>query len=86
MAGNILGRIHAIEPKNVSHQEPEVSKIDWHGYSIQAKEQMSEIASLLAENEEVLIYAEEDMITIASRDECIRTYSCKDSNYRYCKE
>lgn len=61
MAGNILGRIHAIEPRNVSHQEPEISKIDWHGYLMKTKEQMSEIASLLAENEEMLIYAEEEM-------------------------
>ena len=29
-AGNILGRIHAIDPKNVAHQEPELSKINWH--------------------------------------------------------
>lgn len=61
IAGNILGRIHAIEPKKGIHQEPEISKIDWHGYLMKAKEQMSEIASLLAENEELLIYAEEEM-------------------------
>lgn len=61
VAGNILGRIHAIEPKNVSHQEPEASQIDWHGYFMKAKEQMSEITSLLAENEEILIYAEKEM-------------------------
>ena len=61
MAGNILGRIHTIEPKNDSHQEPEISKIDWHGYLMKAQNQMSEIASILAENEEILIYAEEEM-------------------------
>ncbi len=61
IAGNILGRIHAIEPENVSHQEPEISKIDWQGYLMKAKEQMSEIASLLTENEEMLIYAEREM-------------------------
>lgn len=61
MAGNILGRIHAIEPKKGIHQEPERSKIDWHGYLMKAKEQGSEIAALLMENEELLIYAEKEM-------------------------
>ena len=61
MAGNILGRIHAIEPRNVSHRKPEISKINWHGYLTKAIEQMSEIAPLLADNEEMLIYAEEEM-------------------------
>lgn len=61
MAGNILGRIHAIEPRKAPHQEPEMSKIDWHGYLIQAKDEMSEIASLLEENEELLIYAEKEL-------------------------
>ena len=61
MAGNILGRIHAIEPRNVSHRKPEISKINWHGYLTKAIEQMSEIAPLLADNEEMLMYAEEEM-------------------------
>lgn len=61
MAGSILGRIHAIEPKNVSHQEPELSHIDWHEYVLKAQTERSEIASLLAENEELLVYAEKEM-------------------------
>lgn len=61
IAGSILGRIHAIEPRNVSHREPVMCKIDWHGYLMKAKERMSEIASLLEENEEMLIYAVEEM-------------------------
>ena len=60
-AGNILGRIHAINPKNVSHQEPELSKIDWHEYIHKANEEKSEIASLLVDNEELLIYAEKEL-------------------------
>ena len=48
-AGNILGRIHAINPENVSHQKPELSKIDWPGYVHRAYEEKSEIASLLAD-------------------------------------
>lgn len=61
IAGNILGKIHGIEPRNVSHKEPEISKIDWYEYSMKAKEQKSEIASLLLENEELLNYAEKEM-------------------------
>ncbi|MBD5486999.1 MAG: aminoglycoside phosphotransferase family protein [Lachnospiraceae bacterium] len=60
-AGNILGRIHAINPKNVSHQEPELSKINWHEYIHKANEERSEIASLLVDNEELLIYAEKEL-------------------------
>ncbi len=60
-AGNILGRIHAIEPKNIEHQTPEFSCIDWHGYVCKAKEEGSGIASLLAENEELLDYAEREL-------------------------
>ena len=60
-AGNILGRIHAIDSKNVPHKEPELSEIDWQGYVIKAEEEKSEIASLLTENKQLLIYAEEEM-------------------------
>lgn len=61
MVGNILGRIHAIDPQNVSHQEPKLSEIDWHGYVLKTKEGKSEIASLLEDNEELLIYAEKEL-------------------------
>ena len=61
IAGNILGRIHAINPENVSHQEPELSKINWHEYIRKANEEKSEIASLLADNEKLLIYAEKEL-------------------------
>ncbi|MGN0401471.1 MAG: phosphotransferase [Acetatifactor sp.] len=60
-AGSILGRIHAIESKNVPHQEPELSEIHWQEYIYKAKEEKSEIASLLADNEELLVYAQEEM-------------------------
>lgn len=60
-AGNILGRIHAIEPKNIKHQPPELSCIDWHGYVCKAKKEDSEIAPLLAENEELLVYVESEL-------------------------
>ncbi len=57
IAGNILGKIHAIHPKNVPHQEPELSKINWQKYIAKAKKENSEIASLLADNEQLLNYA-----------------------------
>ena len=60
-AGNILGRIHAIQPENVEHQEPELSKIDWAGYVRKAQEENSEIAGLLAENEALLYAVEQEM-------------------------
>jgi len=60
-AGNILGRIHAIEPKNIERQSPELSQIDWHGYVLTAKEEGSEIASLLEEKEELLVYVESEL-------------------------
>ena len=60
-AGNILGRIHAIAPENVDHRPPEFSDIDWHGYVCKAKEEDSEIAALLVENEELLISVEGEL-------------------------
>ena len=61
IAGNILGKIHAIEPRNVLHQEPVLSKINWQEYVQKATEENSEIASLLAENEQLLYYAEAEL-------------------------
>lgn len=60
-AGNILGRIHAIEPKNVEYLSFEASHIDWRGYVLKAKEENSVIASLLENNEELLVYAESEL-------------------------
>lgn len=60
-AGNILGRVHAIEPKNIAYQTPETSHIDWQGYVLEAKEENSAIASLLEDNVEFLIYIEGEL-------------------------
>ena len=60
-AGNILGRIHAIHPENVAYRKPEFSEIDWQEYVLRAKEEKSEIASLLADNEKLLSYAEREL-------------------------
>lgn len=60
-AGNILGRIHAIEPRNVEPQVPELSHIDWHGYTMKAKEENSSIAFVLEDNEDLLAYVEGEL-------------------------
>lgn len=60
-AGNILGRIHAIEPKNAERQSPELSRIDWHDYVLKAKEKDVKLASLLEDNEELLVYAQKEL-------------------------
>lgn len=61
MAGNILGRIHAIHPENVSHQEPEIREIDWKGYICRAAGTNSEITSVLSCNEQLLDYAVQEL-------------------------
>lgn len=60
-AGNILGRIHAIHPENVPHQELAPCEIDWHGYVRKAAGAKSGISSLLAENEQLLSYAVQEL-------------------------
>lgn len=61
IAGNILGKIHAINPQNIPHTEPEFSKINWHEYVHKAQNEKSEIASVLADNVQLLIYAEKEL-------------------------
>jgi len=65
MAGNILGRIHAIELEDKEAagriQAPELSRINWQGYLQKAKEENSPIAALLEENEALFLYAEAEM-------------------------
>lgn len=61
IAGNILGKIHAINPENISNQEPELSEINWQEYVQKAKEEKSGIAPLLADNEQLLIYAGKEL-------------------------
>ena len=60
-AGNLLGRVHAIEPRNVEYVPPETSHIDWKGYILKAKEENAEIASLLEANEGLLVHAESEL-------------------------
>lgn len=60
-AGNILGRIHAIDPKNVAYRAPETIHIDWHSYALKAKETNAEIASLLEDHESLLVHVESEL-------------------------
>ena len=60
-AGNILGRIHAIEPRKVEWKSLPPSQIDWQSYRTEAKKKDSEIASLLEQNEELLTLAEKEL-------------------------
>lgn len=58
-AGNMLGRIHAMELQDVEYQTEETSHIDWQGYVREAKKN-SAIASLLEDNVEFLISIERE--------------------------
>ena len=60
MAGDIQGRIHAIEQKENAVQ-PELCTIDWNGHIARAEAENSEIAPLLLENEQLLYYALDEM-------------------------
>lgn len=60
-AGNILGRLHAIEPKYAAREAVVLSEIDWHGYVEKARETEAELAALLEENEELLYAAQQEL-------------------------
>ena len=60
-AGQLLGSVHAIEPRNVEYQPPETSHIDWRGYALKAKEENAEIAPLLEAHEALLAHAESEL-------------------------
>ncbi len=60
-AGNLLGKIHAIDPRNIAALTPEISSIDWRGYVLRAKEENAAVASLLEENEDLLVCAENEL-------------------------
>ena len=60
-AGTIQGRIHVLQPREITHSEPELSAVDWAGYLAEAERQGNEIAPLLKEHMELLQYAENAM-------------------------
>ncbi|MCM1049578.1 MAG: aminoglycoside phosphotransferase family protein [Clostridiales bacterium] len=73
IAGSILGKIHAISPQNIislkntispqnaASQKSEVSRINWREYVSRANEERSGIAPVLSDNENLLIYAEQEL-------------------------
>ena len=61
IAGNIQGRIHAIDPGQVSETEPELSSVNWDGLIEEAAAKDQKVEKLLKENKELLLYAEEEM-------------------------
>lgn len=60
-AGNILGKIHSIQPQAVSHSEPETCEYNWGQFIEEAKENGSEIAEILKQAEELLYYAQDEV-------------------------
>lgn len=58
--GDILGKIHAIQPRKIEHQPLDVSEINWNHY-INIAEEGSEIAFLLCDNIELLDYAQKEL-------------------------
>lgn len=65
LAGNTLGRIHAIdfesEQVTKEHNKSELSKIEWKNYADHATEAKSEIANLLKQNLELLDYVQNQL-------------------------
>lgn len=53
--------MHAIHPQNVSHKEPEYSNMNWQEYVRKANDEKNEIASILADNVPLLLYAEKEL-------------------------
>lgn len=61
LAGNILGRMHAIQPQVVPHREPETCEYDWQQYIELAREAGSEIADDLVKAEQLLVHAQTEV-------------------------
>ena len=58
-AGELLGKIHAIDSKAAEKETPELSEIDFAEYARMAQEAGSPVAELLAENTELLTAAQQ---------------------------
>ena len=50
LAGEILGRIHGIDPQTATQEKVELSDIDFEAYALEADKKNSSIAVLLADN------------------------------------
>lgn len=60
-AGGILGRIHALDPREGTGEEVDESRIDWEGYTQSALRTDPEIGKLLSEHEALLLDAEAEL-------------------------
>ncbi|MCR5738626.1 MAG: phosphotransferase [Lachnospiraceae bacterium] len=60
-AGEILGRIHGIDPQNTSPEEPEVSDIDFDAYALEAEKKNSGVAGLIADDLLILKEAQDKL-------------------------
>ena len=58
-AGELLGRIHAIDSRAAEPEAPELSTIDFAGYARMAQEAGSPVAELLAKNTKLLTEAQQ---------------------------
>ena len=58
-AGELLGRIHAIDSRAAEPEAPELSTIDFAGYARMAQEAGSPVAELLAKNTKLLAAAQQ---------------------------
>lgn len=61
MAGEILGRIHRIDPQNAMQEENELSDIDFEAYAFEADKKNSSIAGLIADNLPLLKEAQDKL-------------------------
>ena len=66
-AGEILGKIHAIDPHSAESSGPERSAIDFRGYLDKALEKKSSISTVLKENLDLLNYAQDKLNEARSR-------------------
>ena len=61
LAGNIQGRIHAVQPARETGKQPELSSVDWARYIRQAENRHSALTDLLNENLPLLNEAQEKL-------------------------
>ena len=61
MAGSILGRMHALDPREGASEEAEESRVDWSGYTQSTLRTDPELGMLLSEHEALLFDAEAEL-------------------------
>ena len=61
MAGGILGRMHALDPRGEADEEAEESRVEWAGYTQSALRIDPELGKLLSEHEALLRDAEAEL-------------------------